>query len=93
MILYSDVNKRRCRMGVIGVMISLVAALFLLVGLIPFLGWLNWFTTLPASVLGAIVGGVATSRSKSRTALTGLIISLAVFAVAILRLAIGGGFI
>jgi hypothetical protein len=80
-------------MGIIGLIVSLVAGLFLLVGLIPFLGWLNWFTTLPAAVLGTIISGVAVSRSKSRSALTGLIISLAVFAVALVRLAIGGGFI
>ncbi len=80
-------------MGIIGLVISLLAALFLLIGLIPFLGWFNWFTTLPASVLGAILSGVATARSKSRLALVGLIISLAVFLIALVRLAIGGGII
>ena len=79
-------------MGIIGLGISLIAALFLIIGLIPFLGWFNWFTTLPAAVLGAIISGIATSQSKSKVAITGLIISLAVFAIALIRLSIGGGF-
>ena len=78
-------------MSIAGFIISLIAGLFLLIGLIPFLGWSNWFTTLPASVLGAICCGVAVSKSRSGLATTGLVISLAVFCVAILRLAIGGG--
>jgi hypothetical protein len=78
-------------MSIIGLIISLIAALFLLIGLIPFLGWFNWFTTLPASVLGAIICGLALTKSKSRVAVTGLIISLAVFVVSLIRLSIGGG--
>lgn len=41
-------------MGAFGCALSILAALFLAVGLIPFLGWLNWFTSLPLSILGAI---------------------------------------
>ena len=80
-------------MSVIGLIISLIAALFLIIGLIPFLGWFNWFTTLPAAVLGAIISGVAATRPKNRVAITGLIISLAVFVISVLRLIIGGGFL
>jgi hypothetical protein len=79
-------------MGVLGLILSLVAAPFLVIGLIPFLGWLNWFTTLPISVTGAIFSGVGlASRPRSRPAIVGLIISLAVFLVALLRLTLGGG--
>jgi hypothetical protein len=79
-------------MGILGLMVSLVAAVFLAIGLIPFLGWLNWFTTLPISVIAAILSGVGlASRPRSRSAIAGLIISLAVFLVALLRLALGGG--
>jgi len=67
-----------------------VAAGFLLVGLIPFLGIINWFTTLPVAVLAAILSGVALPR-RSSLAVTGFVISLAVFGVAILRLYLGGG--
>ncbi|OGO23971.1 MAG: hypothetical protein A2144_06465 [Chloroflexi bacterium RBG_16_50_9] len=80
-------------MRFIGLFISLMAALFLLIGLLPLLGWFNWFTTLPAAVLGAIISAIAAAQSKarSRVALTGLIISLAVFVIALIRLSIGGG--
>ena len=78
-------------MGVVGLVISLVAVLFLIIGLIPFLGWFNWFTTLPAAIAGAIVSGIAVSRHKSGIAVAGLVISTAVFFIAILRLFLGGG--
>ncbi len=79
-------------MGILGLLISLVAIVFLLIGLIPLLGWLNWFTTIPAAILGAILSGVGLARRpKGGAAVAGLIISVAVFAVALLRLAIGGG--
>jgi hypothetical protein len=48
---------------------------------------------LPAAILGAIVSGVATARLKRGPAVAGLVISLAVFAVALVRLFIGGGVI
>jgi hypothetical protein len=50
-------------MGIIGFIFSLVAAGFMLIGLLPFLGWLNWITTLPASIAGAVLSGIAVSRS------------------------------
>lgn len=78
-------------MSIVGLVISLVALLFLLIGLIPFLGWFNWFTTLPAAVLGAIISGIATGRSKNSIAIAGLVISAAVFCIALVRLFIGGG--
>ena len=78
-------------MGVVGLVISLVAALFLLVGLIPFLGWFNWFATLPAAVLGAIISGIAINRRKSSLGVSGLIISVVVIGIALVRLTIGGG--
>ena len=80
-------------MSIVGLVISLDAALFLLIGRIPFLGWFNWFTTLPASILGAIISGIATARSKSNIAITGLVISAAVFFISLVRLFIGGGIV
>jgi hypothetical protein len=78
-------------MGFIGFGVSLLAAVFLLIGLIPLLGWLNWFTTLPASVIGAIFSVVSIAQSGSMLAVVGLIISVAVFAMALVRLSIGKG--
>jgi hypothetical protein len=81
-------------MGFIGLMVSFIAAMFMLVGLIPFLGWLNWFTTLPAAITGAVLSGITLiRRPRSLFGVGGLIISLAVFFVAIVRLSLGFGFL
>jgi hypothetical protein len=80
-------------MGIIGLVISLVAGIFMLIGLVPFMGWFNWFTTLPAAILGAIISGIAAAHSRSGIAIAGLIISLVVFVIALGRLAIGCGII
>ena len=80
-------------MAIAGFVISLVAALFMLIGLIPFLGWFNWFTSLPAAFLGAIISGVAAARHKSGLAVAGLIISALVFFISLVRLFLGGGII
>jgi hypothetical protein len=79
-------------MGIIGFIFSLIAGGFMLIGLIPFLGWINWFTTLPAAVAGAVLSGISVSRKKGGIGVVGLIISLIVFVIAIGRLALGGGF-
>ena len=78
-------------MNVAGFIMSLVAGFFMLIGLIPFLGWFNWFTTLPAAVLGIIFSSIALSKSQDGLAIAGLVISIAVFFIAVLRLVIGGG--
>jgi len=77
-------------MGFIGLLLSLIAGLFLLLGLLPFLGWTNWFTTLPIAILGAVFSGVAAAR-RSNIAVAGLAISIIVIGVALVRLTIGGG--
>ncbi len=81
-------------MGLLGLVISLAALIFLGIGFIPFLGWLNWFTTLPLAVTGAVVCLIVTLDERRNTlALTGLLISLGVFTLALLRLRIGCGVI
>ena len=78
-------------MSIAGFILSLVAGFFMLIGLIPFLGILNWFTTLPAAALGIIFSSIGISKSKSGLAAAGLAISIVVFCIAVLRLIIGGG--
>jgi hypothetical protein len=62
-----------------------------MIGLLP--GWVlfNFLTTIPAALLGAIISGIAIIRTRSGSGLTGLVISLAVIAIAILRIIIGKG--
>ena len=78
-------------MSIAGFILSLVAGFFMLIGLIPFLGIINWFTTLPAAILAIIFSAVGLSKSKSGLAVAGLVISIIVLCIAILRLIIGGG--
>jgi hypothetical protein len=82
-------------MGVIGFIISLVAGGFMLLGLLPFLGWINWFTTLPLAVAGAALSAMGISRHGRVKAISilGLIISILVFFVAVNRLILGCGII
>ena len=78
-------------MNIAGFIMSLVAGFFMLIGLIPFLGFINWFTTLPAAILGTIFSAIGVSKSQGGLAVAGLAISIAVFFIAIVRLIIGGG--
>jgi hypothetical protein len=79
-------------MSIIGFIISLVAALFMFIGLIPFLGWINWFTTFPIAILGAIISAVAYAATKNRLAIAGLVISGVAFLIALGRVIVGCGF-
>ena len=81
-------------MGGLGCGFSLFAGLFLLIGLIPFLGWLNWLTTLPLAVLGAIFCYQAMkARPGDGMARLGLIASVIIFAFGAFRLSLGAGII
>ena len=80
-------------MGIVGFIVSLVAGGFMLLGLIPFLGWLNWFTTLPLAISGAVLSGIGLTRSRGGIAAAGLVISIVVFFIAVGRLIAGCGII
>ena len=73
-------------MQIISILCGLFAAFFMLLGLIPFLGWINWLV-LPLCVLGVILGAFGKGRRP------GLIINMVVGAVAALRLILGGGLV
>ena len=76
-------------MGILGFIFSLVAALFMLIGLVPFLGWLNWFTTLPAAILGAVFSSLGLKHPGAGLAAAGLIVSVIVFFIATGRIIVG----
>lgn len=78
-------------MGIIGLVISLLAAGAMIIGLLPFLGWLNWFLTLPLAVLGAVINAVAITRFRSVLAFAGMAICGVVFIIGSVRLLIGCG--
>jgi hypothetical protein len=70
-------------MNVLSTMIGLVALAIALVGFSPLLGWLNWFV-IPLAVVGLVLG-LLSQKTSGRN------INLVVLALAIIRLALGGG--
>jgi hypothetical protein len=78
-------------MGAIGFIFSLVAGGFMLLGLIPFLGWLNWITTLPLGILAVVFSALGISRNRGGIGVAGLVISILVLLIASGRLFVGCG--
>lgn len=71
-------------MRTLSLILGVLAALGLLLGLLPLFGWLNWLVVLPPAVLGLILGVLA----RDRGAMT---LNAVVIAIALLRLSVGGG--
>jgi|GEM_PF-761046 len=82
-------------MGTLGCGLSLVAAIFAIVGLVPFLGWMNWITTLPLALLAIAFSGLALFRGTldRAAAALGLVGGVLLVFWALFRLSIGGGVI
>ena len=78
-------------LGLVGLFLGFLAGIFLLVGLIPLLGWMNWLTSLPLGVLGAIFG--AAGRRSSALATAALILNVLIIVIALFRLSLGHGIV
>jgi hypothetical protein len=70
-------------LNLVSILIGLVLTVFVLVGLVPLLGWLNWL----ALLIGAV--GVLTGALSQHKA--GLIFNIVLMLIAFWRLSIGGG--
>ncbi len=82
-------------MGLISLIWGIVAMLWMVLALIPLLGWGNWFL-IPFAAVGAIIAaiGILFTRSGQRgRAKTGLILNGIVIVVGMFRLSLGGGII
>ena len=82
-------------MGLISLLWGIVAMLWMLLALVPFLGWGNWLL-IPFAAVGAIIGaiGLAITRHEKRgRAKAGLLLNGIVIIVAIVRLNLGMGVI
>jgi len=80
-------------MGLISLLWGVVAMLWMLLALIPLLGWGNWFL-IPFAAVGAIIAAIGiaiTSREKRGRAKAGLVLNAIVIVVAVVRLHLGGG--
>ncbi len=78
-------------MGFIGLAISALAAVCMAIGLVPFLGWFNWISTLPLAFLGVIISTIGIARSRSIFGIAGLLLGGIVILIALVRLALGCG--
>ncbi len=78
--------------GLTGLFFGFLSGVFLLVGLLPFLGWLNWLTSLPLAGLG-MVFAVISARGKFGRSLgtAATVICSFVIVLALFRLHLGWG--
>ena len=72
-------------LNILSLLIGLFAGVIAVFGIIPFVGWANWFV-IPSAGLGLVLGLISRHRE-------GQILNLVVIAIALVRLSIGGGFI
>ncbi len=72
-------------LNALSVLFALVAAAIALPGLVPFFGILNWLA-LPVAGIGAGLGALS-NRTSGRN------VNLVVFALAAIRLSLGGGLV
>ena len=80
-------------MGLISLVWGIFGLLWMLLALIPLLGWANWFV-IPFAGMGAliaVIGIATTSREHRGRAKAGLLLNLAVMVVGAIRLSLGGG--
>ena len=78
--------------SILGFVLSLLAVVFLIIGLLPLLGWLNWITSLPMAVISMVFSLIGASRGLLRgLGIAGATISGAVIIFALFRLFLGGG--
>lgn len=78
--------------GLLGLLFGVVAAVCLLVGLLPMLAWLNWITSLPLALIGLALSRIsARGRFGHSLGTAGTVLCLGVIGVALFRLALGGG--
>ncbi len=82
-------------MGLISVLWGIVAMIWMVIVLVPLLGWGNWLL-IPFAAVGAIIAAIGilfTSPGNRGRAKTGLVLNGIVIVVGIVRLGIGGGII
>jgi hypothetical protein len=70
-------------LNVLAILIGIVSLIIVIPAQIPLLGWADWLA-LPLVVIGVVVGALSSKR-------TGRNFCLVIFAVAAVRLMLGGG--
>ena len=83
-------------MKYISIVLGIIAVLFMLVGLIPCLGWLNWILTLPTAIVGFLIAYWLRSQSEENRndsmIKTGMMLNVCALIIGVIKLIVGGGF-
>ena len=82
-------------MGLISLLWGIVSIVWMVLALIPLLGWGNWFL-IPFAAVGAIIGAIGnaiTSPGNRGRAKAGLVLNAIAIIVGIVRLNLGMGII
>ncbi len=86
---------RSSNLSMIGMVMGIIAACLMIVGLIPCLGWLNWFTLIIGGITNIVCWvSVITEKddpSARNKAIIGLILTFLAIFIGGIRLAIGSG--
>ena len=72
-------------LNLVSIIIGAVALVFVVVAVLPLLGWANWLV-IPLAIIGAAIGAMSRGRA-------GLNLNILVIIVGTLRLILGGGII
>jgi hypothetical protein len=79
-------------MNILGIGLAVLGGFFGMIALIPFMGWLNWITTLPLALLAGYFSYQAYKGGNARTSgAVGLVMAAVLLIYAVGRLGIGGG--
>ena len=79
-------------MGIVGLVFGIISIVGFFIGLIPFLGWFNWFN-IPLAFVGLVISiiGAATNDNSKGPAITGIVLCAIAIFVGALRLMLGFG--
>lgn len=82
-------------MGLISLLWGIAALIWMVIALLPLLGWANWFL-IPFAAVGAIIAAIgvaATSPWHRGRAKAGLLLNGIAMVVGMFRLVLGGGIV
>ena len=79
-------------MGIVGLVLGIISIIGMFIGLLPFLGWMNW-GVIPIAGVGLIISivAIATAKENRGLSIAGLILCAAALIIGTIRLIIGGG--
>lgn len=70
-------------LNILSILTGLVSLIFVIPGVIPLLGWINWLA-IPIAVVGLVIG-MLSSRNTGRN------LNIVILLIAVVRLSLGGG--